>query len=355
MSGYSGDAMDAQSGQEGQARWSGLASASVKAAAFLYPGLLIFLVLAFRLVGERCWLLGVLTYLPQAVFGLPVLFLSAAMVATGQRRLLWTQLLCLLLLLFPFMGLNCSLPHRDAIPGLRILSYNVWLGTKGPAALEKAVARARPDVVLLQASTRESAAVLSRIPALAGFEVRHAGRYTLASRFPVVDLQIAEGADSPAGPPFVRYTVETSSGLLDIINCHPLSIRTGVESMGPLRALREARLPRGLLDNLRLRERQVALIASTARASRHPVVVAGDLNLPQSSRILRDHLSTFRDAFTDAGNGFGYTFPGDGLVPWMRIDRILSSKAGMRFIRYEVADCDGSDHCSVTGDLVRVP
>jgi vancomycin resistance protein VanJ len=327
----------------------------VKAAAFVYPGLLICLVLFFRLVGERWWLLSVLAYLPQAVFGLPLPLLSAAMVATGQRRLLWTQLLCLLLLLFPLMGLNASLPRRDAAPAIRILTYNVWLGTKGPAALEKAVSRAKPDVVLLQASSRESAAVLARLPALAGFAVRHTGRYTLASRFPVVDLQIAEGEDGPAGPPFVRYTLNTSWGFLDVLNCHPLSIRTGVESIGPLRALREKRLPRGLLDNLRLRERQVALIASTARASPHRVVVAGDLNLPQASRILRDHLSTFRDAFTDAGNGFGYTFPGDGLVPWMRIDRILSSKPGMRFTGYEVADCDGSDHCSVTADLVRVP
>lgn len=308
------------------------------------------LILGFRLIGEHWWLFAVLAYLPQGLFGLPLPFLAVAALAMRRWGLLLVQLLCLALVLVPLMGFGLSSPRPGSGPRIRIFTYNVWLGLRGARPLEEAIAREKPDVVLLQVSTRESAEILSRIPQLAGFQIRQSGRFTIASRFPVAEID-APSWDVASGPFFVRYKLLTSVGPLMVFNCHPLSIRTAVEPLRPRRALIEARLPAGLRENLRLRERQVAAIASSARAARDPVVIAGDLNLPQSSRIFRDYLGDYRDAFSDAGSGFGYTFPGDGHLPWMRIDRILSSRQGMRFTRYEVADCAGSDHCSVTADL----
>jgi hypothetical protein len=71
------------------------------------------------------------------------------------------------------------------------------------------------------------------------------------------------------------------------------------------------------------RTRQVAGVAERANACTNAVIIAGDTNLPGLSWILGEHLGRYRDAFSLAGAGFGYTFPAHR--PWMRIDRILAT------------------------------
>jgi endonuclease/exonuclease/phosphatase family metal-dependent hydrolase len=52
------------------------------------------------------------------------------------------------------------------------------------------------------------------------------------------------------------------------------------------------------------------------------------------------------------GRGFGYTFPADQWIPWMRIDRILAGPE-LRFLHFEVGRRRGSDHLAVIADLAR--
>jgi endonuclease/exonuclease/phosphatase family metal-dependent hydrolase len=82
------------------------------------------------------------------------------------------------------------------------------------------------------------------------------------------------------------------------------------------------------------------------------VVIGGDTNLPGLSVVLGEYLSGFRDGFSQAGWGFGYTYPTDKWRPWMRIDRILASNA-LRFTGFEVGQSKVSDHRCVVADLQR--
>jgi vancomycin resistance protein VanJ len=85
----------------------------------------------------------------------------------------------------------------------------------------------------------------------------------------------------------------------------------------------------------------VAGIAERAAASTHAVIVAGDTNLPSLSWTLAEHLGHFRDAFSAAGVGFGYTFP--ARHPWMRIDRVLTNDK-LTAVAFRLGNATGSDH-----------
>jgi endonuclease/exonuclease/phosphatase family metal-dependent hydrolase len=88
-----------------------------------------------------------------------------------------------------------------------------------------------------------------------------------------------------------------------------------------------------------------------ATDERNPVIIAGDSNLPTLSKLARLNFANFSDGFSEAGTGFGYTYP--ARPSWMRIDRILASSA-LRFTTFEVGCAGVSDHlCVVAGLSLR--
>jgi hypothetical protein len=160
-------------------------------------------------------------------------------------------------------------------------------------------------------------------------------------------------------PRAISYTLETPLGPIVFYNIHPVSPRQG------LYALRRGGFKRGLLsgallsgENARilqadghLRDLQVETFARNAEKETLPVVIGGDTNLPDLSPAL-GALSRFRDAFRQAGWGFGYTFPA-GRRAWMRLDRIFASPA-LRFVGFQVGKhAWASDHLCVVADLQR--
>jgi len=79
-------------------------------------------------------------------------------------------------------------------------------------------------------------------------------------------------------------------------------------------------------------------------------VIGGDSNLSHLSPLLGDELPGFRDAFQEAGWGFGYTYPRG--FRWMRIDRILVS-GPLHAVRFQRGDSTASDHVCVVAELQR--
>jgi endonuclease/exonuclease/phosphatase family metal-dependent hydrolase len=98
-----------------------------------------------------------------------------------------------------------------------------------------------------------------------------------------------------------------------------------------------------------LRLVQVQAVAEDAAASRYPVLIAGDTNLPEQSWALARWLGGYRDAFAERGTGFGYSFPAPRR-PWMRIDRIMAGP-GFRVLSCRLLPERVSDHLTVVADL----
>lgn len=331
-------------------------AALLRCAAWLYLLVLCGLAGAFRWVGEGSWISLAALYLPRWPLALPLLALVPALLVGGPRRLLWTQVASAALVAFPLLGLRVHLPRERLSdgPSIRVLSYNVWLGARGTNALRAEILAAKPDLVLLQTTSSEVQRLFED-PYFAGWSLRREDRLSLASRYPVGNCSTPEGLSTGSGPPFLRCTVATPLGLLEVFNVHAISPRLGLDRLR--RALRRGHFPGDadlgdLLENRAVRERQIRGLAEAAARSRNPVLIAGDTNLPGGSRTLRDHLSRYRDAFDEVGCGFGYTFPTVALRPWMRIDRALAGD-GLRFLSVRTGGEGGSDHRPLLVEVAR--
>lgn len=332
------------------------------AAAWLHLAAVVAAWLALRRIGEAWWPTTVLLYLPQAFLLAPAAALSPLLALLGPRRLLLLQAAAAAVVLFPVMGLTLSgpAPATPGAPRLRVLSFNVDSGSRSVPEVVAEIRAARPDVVLLQESAaRVDDAVAAALP---GFATRTSSQFLIASRHPIVDLyeppRLRAGGHDRA-PRFVRATLETPLGRLDVYNVHPVSPRDALESVrgdGVLEGVRSGALFDGdrriVTANNELRRMQVRAIAALAAASPNPVLIAGDTNLPGPSRIFADALGRWQDGFAAAGRGFGYTFPVGRRSPWMRIDRILAGPE-LRFLAFGVGSGRGSDHHCVWADLER--
>jgi vancomycin resistance protein VanJ len=338
---------------------------AVRFTALAYPLALLLIVIGFRLVGERWWGTTVALYLPRLGFALPLPFIVLALLLSRSFWWLGTQLVAVLILLFPLMGLHLSFGTVTANAtaaatgghALRVLTLNANEGRFGVDHLIQQVREAGADLILVQEAGRVSEASMSA--GLAGYHVSKDDQFVIASRFPIKDTYVPPhivSGDPSRTSRFIRYQLETPGGLIHVYNMHPASPRDGLEELrgdgwrNELTSGRFLNPASGRVGpNTALRLAQVQAVAEDAAASKYPVLIAGDTNLPEQSWALRQWLGAYRDAFAERGSGFGYTFPAPKR-PWMRIDRILVGP-GFRVLNCQVLTERVSDHLGVVADL----
>jgi endonuclease/exonuclease/phosphatase (EEP) superfamily protein YafD len=326
-------------------------------AALLWVAALAGLLALFEWVGEGAWPVVLLLYFPRHPWIVPGLLLLPFALRRGSRALLWPLAVGAAVWLFPVMGFVAP-GHRPppSAPTLRVLSYNTTHAVDGVESLRALVLETRADLVLFQWSSHLAHEAMSG-PGFEGWAVLRVDQFTVASRFPVVSLE-ASGIPSGSGHPCAHAVLQAPIGTIDVYSIRPQSAR---EEIGATRKLglrgrfaklaRDARSAR-LAEMASLREAQIRSIAETVAKAQHPVLIAGDSNLPDGSLLLRRHLGGFSDAFVESGWGFGYTHP--ARLPWMRLDRVLLG-AGLRAVSFEILSRRASAHRPIVADIVRVP
>lgn len=318
------------------------------ASAVAYPLAIVAAILAMAFIGERWWITVVVLYLPRVAFVAPLPFIALALLVWGPRWLLLGQAIAAALIVFPLMGLHLggAAPVASG-PTLKLLSYNVDYGHASPAEARREIMASGADVVLLQGTDRQI--IEPMLQHFAAFETRRVGEFFVASRFPIKDVFEPPPLDDEIEARFLRITVDTPLGLIDVYSVHPLSPRRGFEAIRGGRVL-SSEVSDAVMANTDVRARQVATIAALASQAVHPVIIAGDTNLPGLSPLFREHLGGYQDGFAEVGRGFGYTFPSQEWPSWMRIDRVLAGPQ-LRFVSFTVGQGHGSDHLSVRAVL----
>jgi vancomycin resistance protein VanJ len=309
---------------------------------------------------ERHWVTTVLLYMPHVLALAPLAVLAPLLALVGPRRLLALTALLVAAFVSLVMGLKLpgGAPSPSGGPHLRLLTYNVDSGRQSLPLLVDEVRDAAPDLVVFQETAEGvNSAVAAALPALA--HTHSDGQFFVASRYPIVEVQPSalfklDGADHTGH--FVHYLLDTPLGPVEVVNLHPISPREGVENvrgLGFRHELLSGRLwhadGRTLEAGVRLRRAELEAAVAAAHSATHPVIVVGDTNLPADSTLL-DLFAGFTDAFTQAGSGFGYTFPAHKRFAWMRIDRVFLG-AGLRATHVEVGAGRGSDHHAVWADV----
>lgn len=329
--------------------------------AFAYPIALFATWLVLRLVGDYWWLSTLGLYLPRVGFFIPLPLIALALVIFGLKRLLWTQLVATGLVLFPLMGMQLpSVFNKDVEHKIRVLSFNVNQSVVGVDALVANIASHSPDIVMIQEANLSTDSLIQALKPK--FPYTHNSQYTMiASRFPLAEITPKQRLPYYGvlrSPRFQRYLVATPLGQIAVYNIHPLSPRGSLNMYrfrGAFSKLKNGELfnsaaQGSLEDNAGLRRLQVEAIGRLASAEVHPVLIAGDTNLPGLSPLFEDNLGAFRDGFNEAGSGFGYTFPSKH--PWLRLDRILTS-FDLRFVSFEPSCYGLSDHLCVVAEIAK--
>lgn len=318
-------------------------------------------VLALLTLAQRAsplspWWLELTRYLPYPLLLAPVAVALLVSCVLGWRWVL-ASAAALALAATLTMGLVWSAPEVGPSP-FRVMTYNIK-GAKaaqrsgGLAELAREIARHDPDIVLVQ----DAQGMSSGLPGpqtpqallFAGRALYRAGQYVIASRFPLRDCAPGRLPVRGEDAGYLRCVVDVRGVELTLVSVHFESPRNGLNA-----ARREgvdgiAEWRRNYADRLD----QARVLAATFAAGPRPLVIAGDLNAPQASPVVRTLLATgLRDAFASAGRGYGYSY-GQALrvgLSFLRIDHILvSDEIGVSAC--EVGDGAPSEHRPVVADL----
>jgi len=325
----------------------------------LYAAVLAAIMVMNRIGAEYWWPGALNLYLPQLVWAVPAVLLLMFRPAAGRRRL-WLPGLCLVSVLGPIMGFHWSMQTPPAAgPGVRILTCNAKYGIRDTTELLKDLDRYQPQVVLLQDSTG-----LLQGPHGAffkGWEVRSFQQYVIASRFPLGPAEVRWAQTSWGSRPMLRCRVNFGGTHVVLYDVHFQSPRNSLNAfrtdLDENWRLQEA--VQGLQEGAAMRLEQARALRGFLEQETDPVIVAGDFNAPDPSRVCATLRGAgLRDAFSAGGRGYGYTY--GHLLPkrripwwtlsWMRIDHIMTS-ARIRVWRCWVGTGKASDHRPVIADL----
>jgi vancomycin resistance protein VanJ len=305
----------------------------------VYLVLLAGLTLLNRCGADLFWPGALNLYLPQALWALPGVLLAGFCLLRAPRWC-WLPLSGVAWVAGPLMGLCSPWPGGHGTQGglpLRVMTWNVkYSGSDRLAqlALRQEIDRNAPALVLFQDASGLWDGPLAQY--FRNWNVRSSGQYLVASRLPLGELQTLPIAFPGEEQTLVRTELLVGPFKVALYNVHFQSPRGGLNAL------------RGVPGNpdllpvaLRQLQANVARLsqAGTLRAylsrERGPVIVAGDLNSTESSRVLTLlEESGLHDAFSQAGRGYGYSY-GHFLLQhrlpawnfsWMRIDHIMMSR-----------------------------
>jgi vancomycin resistance protein VanJ len=317
--------------------------------------------LGYAIGPERLWALALLQYLPYPLTLVPATVAVLVSFALGRAWRL-AALAALAAVLWGVMGL--ALPRPDDAEGrarVRLMTWNIKSHAAkqrpgGFAALALEIERHAPDIVVVQDAQEPGPHRGLGLPVAALFGDRHryaSGQFVIASRFPLRDCAPGSAAHGPAGDAWVRCTVQVGTLAVDLYTAHLLTPRQGLDA-----TRREVLhgddggvddLERNVADRLA----QAHALARAVGAATRPVIVAGDLNAPASSMVVRTLLdSGLRDAHARAGFGFGHTY-GHAFrwgFSFLRIDHVLVGPA-VGIAAAEVGGASASDHRPVVAEL----
>lgn len=303
------------------------------------------------LAGDRWWPGTLLLFGPRWMLA-PPLFVLIPLALWRRPKLLIPLLLSTTIVSGPLMGLKWSFSEIKKPQSLvvRILTCNVRTGNFDPRSLARLIREKGIDLVALQECPPS---VKLNLPS--GWHSAQTGVIAILSRFEIN----AADPHLDRHPPHVwpRHsllpcTVHTPQGSFFFHSVYLPSPRYGLQRILDRKtgiAPRKADLLSLETENRRNVARNVR---NALHTEGHPVILAGDFNMPVESTIYRETWSDFANAFSVVGRGYGWTFRDRpyGVPLDVRIDHILTAN-GATPLTCEIGPDIGSDHLPVIADI----
>lgn len=297
-----------------------------------------------RSPGEDWWFGTLLAYAPQVFWIIPLALALVVALVGGRRFLALVNLAVIVVVLFGMAGLQCHRPRRPspAQQTIRVATWNLYGRTRQRELVRNRILSWNCDIVCLQESQGRVFADL-----LPGYESVLEADLRIYVRGRIVDHQAID-----AGPyrprVMLRVDAETRAGPVSVITLH---FPRAIQSRSMPRAI--APLARYLESGVRVREDKFRYLMEAIPSGR-PVIVAGDMNTPPTSRFWREVASRLTDAFDATGFGFGHTYVWRRKWALLRIDYIWTG-GGITPLRCWTEPAYPSDHKPVIADVALPP
>jgi endonuclease/exonuclease/phosphatase (EEP) superfamily protein YafD len=322
---------------------------------WVYLGLLIAAWAVIHFCGDSWWLPTMILFGPRWCFALPfAAFVPFALLK--RRRLLGLLAVEAVIVFGPLMGFCFSWGRFEAAegPSLRVLTCNVKGKCFDNPALDDLIAQSEPDVVALQGCWLD---VRIRWPK--GWRVYRKGEFLVASRFPLAIREKEHTWDAPGPWPLmdmVYCVVQTPDRDVDLFCLHLTGLHQGISGILDRQTLLRPSKGAALEAAVGKQSRQSADAEPWARGLSSEPIFAGDFNMTADSSAYRQSWDKYRNAFSEAGLGYGYTeWPRVRGATWgIRIDHLLTGP-GWRCRRCWVGPDIGSDHLPLLADFVLLP
>jgi endonuclease/exonuclease/phosphatase (EEP) superfamily protein YafD len=218
----------------------------------------------------------------------------------------------------------------------RVVAFNTWFRNHDYAAIGRFLEQTQADVIVIEERDRDDGAqrigaYLRSHPHSFNAGLRHGA--IVFSRWPIVSAESLALAESP-GVRAARVTLDWQGTPVTVLGVHlhwPL---------GP--------------GSSRLRNAELASIASFAAAHQEPLIVTGDFNATPWSQHFRAALQ--RSGLSDcaAGHGLAPSWPSQFPPLGIRIDHCWASRH-WRSVDVRLGPSHGSDHLPLIADLAWAP
>jgi endonuclease/exonuclease/phosphatase family metal-dependent hydrolase len=310
-----------------------------------------------RWSGDHWWIGTLLLFGPRWFCLLPLVVLFP-LAATVRRSAFWPLSAAAFMAVGPLCGfcVPCARLLGDDAPTIRILTCNLKGHSLNNQRLEALVAKSKPDIVALQGCWD---GIEIRWPD--GWHMVRTGELVVASRFPVQEILGTSHSRTGHAEPranLLSCSMNLPDGELSFATVHLQSPHYGIDSAVRHQVDANSSRTELLSEETDARWKESEEVATRLADRGRTEVVVGDLNLPVESPIYRTYWSSWADAFSSTGWGFGATewpqeTPG-GIRIAIRIDHILTGPA-WRSKRCWVGPDVGSDHLPLIADLYRRP
>jgi len=302
-------------------------------------------------LGDRWWPMTALLFGPRWLILLPLLVLLPVAFRLDKRMMV-PLVAAAVIGLGPVMGFRIgirrwftSAPEAQTI---RVATFNAAGGGELRGSLSWVLNEINAHIVAFQECGSELQAQIALLPELSWYH--HSNLQTcLLSRFPILttDQMNRENFERAGGAGVViRYGIEIGDTVVNVTNLHLDTPRKG---LAPLRSGAVSEGTGILRSKTFVREIESRQGRAWVDAADGPFIVLGDFNLPVESTIYQEFWGDLRNAFSQAGFGFGST----RLNGWIRarIDHVLLGD-GWRVARAFVGPDLGSDHLPMIAHVV---
>ena len=212
--------------------------------------------------------------------------------------------------LYKFSGLN----QVDDADNIIVLNYNVrlfnvfnWIpNINATKEISKFIEEKKPDIISMQDYRPEKALALKgyyKFESLSGKQIING--QAIFSKFPIINKGTIEFPNTFNNAIFAD--VVRGKDTIRIYNVHLQSFKIDV-STDPLKKETSENLVKRVRKTFSLQQAQTELFLEHKAKCTYNVIICGDFNNTAYSYVYKEIRVGMKDAFVEAGNGFGRTF-----------------------------------------------